>query len=178
MFANRDSILCIRKIQEYWGKDNWLSDRYVECLLASGLKVYTFELYLEVEELEGVEGASEEGRDRSADCRGRVSGHSFSLLAGEVGYAIGGVYTSLTGFHLGGGGGSSDDEKEAVQKTEEGVKALSRDFYVPSSSSPIPAPCTPLPPLPRDLARCCGTIQLAALGTWLQASGFSFWNLG
>jgi hypothetical protein len=32
--------------------------------------------------------------------------------------------------------------------------------------------------LPKDLAMCCGTIQLVALGTWLNQAGISFWNFG
>jgi hypothetical protein len=32
--------------------------------------------------------------------------------------------------------------------------------------------------LPKDLSRCCGTIQLTALGKWLEKSEYLFWNLG
>jgi hypothetical protein len=32
--------------------------------------------------------------------------------------------------------------------------------------------------LPKDMASCCGTIQLTSLGKWLEKDGYAFWNLG
>merc|ERR1712031_140188 len=52
------------------------------------------------------------------------------LVAGEIGYTVGGIYSSCTGF------------------------ALKNEF---------PG---------------CGTLQLVALGKWLQQRGFALWDLG
>lgn len=92
--------------------DNWLTDDLVQAYVAVN--------QLPKSESRGV-------RFHSVELWDKATGR---LVAGEVGYTVGGIYSSCTGF------------------------ALKKEF--PGA----------------------GTLQLAALGKWLQQRGFALWDLG
>ena len=104
------------------------------------------------------------------------------LVAGEVGYTIGAVYTSLTGFL---------DRASKVQAppvaaaaSSEAPKEAPADV---SDAAPTDAPEVAVAPPTSDAAlprserlvhSNAGTVQLVALGVLLRECGFAFWNLG
>ena len=101
------------------------------------------------------------------------------LAAGELGYTLGAVYTSLTGFV---DRDRKADEAVAAQdaaKAEEPPPPETMQVAPPDSSSSTPTgpqvSATSLGRRPHDSA---GTVQLVALGSLLKRCGYSFWNLG
>ena len=91
-----------------------------------------------------------------------IDAESGTLVAGEIGYTIGGVYTSLTGFL------DRSSSSSTTTTTEDKPEGGEAEEAAGSSSAP-PS---------KMLHSSAGTVQLVALGALLRRCGFHFWNLG
>ena len=78
-----------------------------------------------------------------------------TVVAGEVGYSIGSVYTSLTGFF----------DRATLREAPAAAGAAGGEGGVAGSAG-------------KPKYDSAGTVQLVALGTLLRKEGFKFWNLG
>ena len=111
-----------------------------------------------------------------------LDAESGELVAGEVGYSTGAVYTSLTGFfdrtsRREPPQGSHAPPTAPTAATEEAAAAGAAES---GAAEPAAASCagseeTCRSQLAHDGA---GTVQLVALGALLRRCGFRFWNLG
>ena len=93
-----------------------------------------------------------------------VDAESGTLVAGEVGYTIGAVYTSLTGFF---------DKATTTAPPADSLAAAG-----PPSAGATDATAAAGSSEGRIRHSSAGTVQLVGLGALLRRCGFAFWNLG
>ena len=98
---------------------------------------------------------------------------SGSLVAGEVGYSIGAVYTSLTGFFDRAQAAAPPPPAQVAPAAPGGPAASS-----PAAEAAGEAAEASSSSSSRPLHSSAGTVQLVALGALLRRCGFAFWNLG